>query len=149
MSSQASDLSSAINNASKEQLQRVLNAILQIHPETASTASSLLETQDLNTSANHPKASDPGNQSPKKRKRLELCAQCKQEYDIAKNNPKACTWHRGVIEANDESDAGPHSLELVEQFPEAYFWDCCEKSGADTTGCVVSEHSMISKFVRK
>lgn len=46
-----------------------------------------------------------------------------------------------MIESNDESDAGPHNMELVEQFPEAFFWDCCEKSGADKNGCVISEHS--------
>lgn len=51
-----------------------------------------------------------------------------------------------MIESNDESDAGPHDMELVEQFPEAYFWDCCEKSGADKFGCVISEHSTSKTF---
>lgn len=96
MSSQDPALSTSIKDASKEQLQRVLNAILQIHPETASTASSLFEAQKSNKSGNLPITTDSGERSPKKRKRLEICAQCKQEFDVAENDSRACNWHRGM-----------------------------------------------------
>ncbi|RDI79490.1 hypothetical protein Vi05172_g10391 [Venturia inaequalis] len=146
MSSQDPALAAAIKEASKDQLQRILNAIIQIHPDTASTASSLFEAQKPGISEDTRIVSDSGERSPKKRKQVQICAQCKQEYDHAENNARACNWHRGMIESNDESDAGPHSMELVEQFPEAYFWDCCEKSGADKNGCVISEHSTTDLF---
>lgn len=95
MSSQDPALAAAIKEASKDQLQRILNAIIQIHPDTASTASSLFEAQKPDISEDTRIVSDSGERSPKKRKQVQICAQCKQEYDHAENNARACNWHRG------------------------------------------------------
>lgn len=92
------NLTEAIRAASSEQLKLVLNGVLQIHPETASTASSLLYSfESSGTISQHlPLISDSSVRSPKKRTWFETCVQCKREYDVADNGSKACSWHQGT-----------------------------------------------------
>ena len=157
-------LASAVKDSSKEKLEFVLSVILQKHPDAVPTALGLLD--EVPAGLNRSEITTGSAQEPgKKRKRFETCAQCQHEYDTERNNDKACNWHRGMskaamtlllelgvichranicvgrIESNDENDDGPINAEFVDMFPDAFVWNCCDKSGADKVGCVISEHS--------
>jgi hypothetical protein len=184
-------LERAMKDASKELLHVVLTRIFLGHPDAISTASNFLlveETAESETAESETDESetdeseteildeepDAGERPTKKRKRFELCTQCKEEYDVLANDEEGCNWHTGVylscmymfpsanhnaghLEVNDESSTwddwdsniggSRDDTETVEEYPQGYIWSCCEKRGddEDDSGCQVGPHSATRK----
>ncbi|KAF2743565.1 hypothetical protein M011DRAFT_410377 [Sporormia fimetaria CBS 119925] len=85
--------------------------------------------------------------------RYEMCEQCRKEYDVLANGEKACVWHEGELERDDEhdcwTDMDDYMLEegsdayWIKEQPEGFLWNCCDAKG-DTdpqkSGCQTSRH---------
>ena len=73
------------------------------------------------------------------------CAQCEEEFDVAKNDREACRWHPGEMEPQEDcGDMNPCDPDLnepgaKEDFAEFFNWTCCGAQG-DEEGCKVSPH---------
>ncbi|KAF2825775.1 hypothetical protein CC86DRAFT_34829 [Ophiobolus disseminans] len=129
---QAHILSTAIQSASLTRLQTVLQEICLESPEAYNLA-----CQKLLVSS--------GKRKRESTHRYEICAQCKQEYDVTQNCSDACQWHPGVMEPDmDEffADHGPEHgpvEDYRDEMPEGFVWDCCDARG-DEEGCEVNVH---------
>ncbi|KAH7384146.1 hypothetical protein DE146DRAFT_739771 [Phaeosphaeria sp. MPI-PUGE-AT-0046c] len=77
------------------------------------------------------------------------CIQCEQLFDVTSNTKVSCVWHTGDLEVIEDSDVwadhdeachGPMNTEANQQdFPDAFYWDCCDRGG-DQPGCEVDVH---------
>ncbi|KAJ9653478.1 hypothetical protein H2198_007320 [Neophaeococcomyces mojaviensis] len=77
------------------------------------------------------------------------CVQCYEMFDVMDNDDESCCYHDGYLEVDYELDFwADHdedchgtidSLELRNEYPEGYTWNCCDQSG-DTEGCMHGPH---------
>ncbi|KAK4540252.1 hypothetical protein LTR36_009657 [Oleoguttula mirabilis] len=83
----------------------------------------------------------------RKRKRLETCKHCHEEYDIITNAKGDCVYHPDEKDVDDESSTwddhderchgDPYSLMDDPTYEDGYRWICCDKRGGED-GCVAS-----------
>ncbi|KAI0976272.1 hypothetical protein F4678DRAFT_416527 [Xylaria arbuscula] len=85
---------------------------------------------------------------------LAICTNCKEPFSSDDNPSDACRYHPGDMEENPESslwddwedwrEGDPDSEEYKEEYPEGYFWDCCDQPG-DSVGCARAPHEGLYK----
>ncbi|KAG2145352.1 uncharacterized protein EDB93DRAFT_1151899 [Suillus bovinus] len=87
----------------------------------------------------------------KKRKavpRWDVCANCKEEYDISgERDDEECCYHSGHLNVDEEFFAdhdedchGPMDTEENRaDFPEGFIWTCCDEN-ALSEGCETGQH---------
>ncbi|CAM6092117.1 unnamed protein product [Calypogeia fissa] len=90
------------------------------------------------------------------RPRFVTCQQCRKEFDVTKNNDKACSWHDLELEVDerhstwydwDETCHGDmDSDENRKQYPEGFVWSCCGKDGKGK-GCLTTAHKEVLRVV--
>ncbi|CAM6104956.1 unnamed protein product [Calypogeia fissa] len=90
------------------------------------------------------------------RPRFVACQQCREKFDVTKNNDKGCFWHDGELEVDeghstwydwDETCHGDmDSDEGRKQYPEGFVWSCCEKDGKGK-GCMMTAHKEVLRVV--
>ncbi|KAG1722569.1 hypothetical protein EDB19DRAFT_1767334 [Suillus lakei] len=87
----------------------------------------------------------------KKRKavpRWDVCANCKEEYDVSdERDDEECCYHSGGLDVDeeyfpdhDEDCHGPMDTEENRaQCPEGFIWSCCDEN-ARSEGCETGQH---------
>ncbi|KAF2276430.1 uncharacterized protein EI97DRAFT_458365 [Westerdykella ornata] len=148
-------LDEAIECATITRLQRTIREMCDRSDEALQVAREALLVRNEDEQKKEDVAKDLGPSSTNKRKRAsgemmkryEICKQCKQEYDVTKNWPESCVWHRGLLFVDNEHETwvdwpdfmDMYSEETQNEYPEGFIWDCCEKRGTEP-GCQKSIH---------
>ncbi|EJP70596.1 uncharacterized protein BBA_00226 [Beauveria bassiana ARSEF 2860] len=80
---------------------------------------------------------------------LAICVQCKQAFSVLTRAENSCHYHPGTRWADESNEAwedhfvntdGPmETEENMEDWPDAFVWDCCQKTGS-ARGCKVGQH---------
>lgn len=68
-----------------------------------------------------------------------LCRRCKRRFEIEKNSPTSCTYHKGrFIGAENSKHYGTKSGGDDQGL--SIFWDCCDQTTRDGPGCITGKH---------
>ncbi|OGM47326.1 hypothetical protein ABOM_003834 [Aspergillus bombycis] len=94
----------------------------------------------------HSNQQTPG--SKRLRPRYAYCENCEQEFDVTQNTSTSCKYHtdscypNGDCFVNDDCyyDGGYDNGEMLEEFPERYIYECCDRRGHEE-GCTAERHS--------
>ncbi|KXH57688.1 hypothetical protein CSAL01_13329 [Colletotrichum salicis] len=88
--------------------------------------------------------------------RTDVCANCKEKFDINRNAPDACRYHPGEFELDEDlevwdtiDDIGEFyemdSEESRADVPEGFRWSCCQRVG-DVKGCREEQHVAVLEY---
>lgn len=68
-----------------------------------------------------------------------VCRRCKQRFEIDKNTPSSCSYHKGrFIGAENSKHYGTKSGGDDQGL--SIFWDCCDQTTRDGPGCMTGRH---------
>ncbi|KAI1753970.1 hypothetical protein F4782DRAFT_494610 [Xylaria castorea] len=97
-----------------------------------------------------------GHQKGGKRKAqsaIMICVQCQDPFHEEDNHDKACRYHDGDLEVDDENDFWADHDENCHgtidtnenriEYPEGFVWNCCDKLG-HRSGCTQGRHNALS-----
>ncbi|KAK1498969.1 hypothetical protein CCUS01_02589, partial [Colletotrichum cuscutae] len=88
--------------------------------------------------------------------RTDVCANCKEKFDVNRNAPDACRYHPGDFELDEDlevwdtiDDIGQFcemdSEEYRADVPEGFRWSCCQRVG-DVEGCQEEQHVAVLEY---
>ncbi|KAF4784468.1 hypothetical protein HER10_EVM0008716 [Colletotrichum scovillei] len=82
--------------------------------------------------------------------RTDVCANCKEKFDVNRNAPDACRYHPGDFELDEDLEVWG-TIDEVEEFyemdseearadvPEGFRWSCCQRVG-EVECCQKGQH---------
>ncbi|KAI1501863.1 hypothetical protein F5X99DRAFT_408671 [Biscogniauxia marginata] len=83
---------------------------------------------------------------------IKICVQCQDSFYEEDNGPRACRYHDGELEIDDEHSTWDDwdencfgrmdSEDNREEYPDGFTWNCCNKRGTDL-GCTRGPHKTV------
>ena len=119
-----------------------------------------------------------GTSTSRKRKAIEVCRNCDEEYDVSVNYKNMCSYHEGMLslavpsqyhsaepnigekevdwysgtwhDHNERTHGDPESADLIDDpdYEDGYIWSCCQKR-IYKDGCVKARHKPLLETAKK
>ncbi|KAE8361325.1 hypothetical protein BDV27DRAFT_160838 [Aspergillus caelatus] len=145
-------LLNAIDSASRDTLQAVLKAMCRDDQSTrdrdeGSDGEENEESEVENSRPKERRLNRKSSGSKRLRQRYAYCENCDKEFDVTQNTNTSCKFHLDYCHPDgeffvddDQYDNGDYDNgEALEEFPEGYIYECCERR-ANEEPCTVDKH---------
>ena len=67
--------------------------------------------------------------------RTAVCRRCRKTFEVDKNTPKSCNYHKGRFLGAENSKHTGTKMQGM-----SYFWDCCDLEIFEGKGCMTGLH---------
>ncbi|KAF3904790.1 hypothetical protein ABW20_dc0103561 [Dactylellina cionopaga] len=142
------DIYEVIQTASDQHVRTLLRLLCESDYQIKHEAQKLHDT--VVSLQSNSKSSSSAGDSKKRGREAEVlyCIKCEDCFIEEENHDKACAYHPGEFEADEDFFADDDAYqngevddeEMFKEYPEGFVMTCCNRKG-DTEGCTIGRHA--------